>query len=133
MQTILEQLQVMANNPANEGVIIELWNHYYGSATRRIRPNDEETVNSDMRFFTPYRLMQMMQNGAWNPDDRWYIETSDWNDQNNAVRSFNDPREVIDLQGLSEKIIRQKTVVDRARNKIKSLKLPPHLSIFQFA
>lgn len=133
MQTILEQLQVMAANPANEGMIVELWNHYYGSATRRIRPNDEATVNSDMRFFTPFRLMQMMRSGAWKPTDRWYIETSDWNDPNNAVRSFNDPREVIDLRVLSEKIIHQKTVLDCAKSKVKSLTLPKHLTMFTFA
>ena len=133
MQTILEQLEAMAATPENERTLVDLWNRFYSTASRKIRPNDEETINSDMRFFTPFRLMHMMQNGTWKPNDRWYIETSDMDDPNNTIRSFNDPREVIDLRALSEKIIHQKSVLDRAMSKVKSLTLPKHLALFTFA
>lgn len=133
MQTIYEQLQAMAANPDNNEKLVQLWNRYNGTPTRKIRSNDQETLNLDMRFFSPFHLMQMMQSGQWNPSDRWYIETSDdWKNPENRILSFNDPRDVIDLKDLSEKLIHHKTVLNRVTSKVKKMAPVPHLDWFNF-
>lgn len=104
MQTILEQLQVMAANPANEGMIVELWNacieHQLFYAEPIFR-NISDELNFRLGNLMPTDVLIAATKGEWNPQHRWAHYDSD----QRVLKSTASVSEFIDFEVLSAWIL----------------------------